>query len=182
MSSDCSLSSPPGTPVPEPDLQLPILRRSPRQRLFAPKPAIIKKSNAYIFTARLFTRTALDTSPASVLYGCTQPDCQYTVSSPSNRVLSTGNLLKHYHGRHKGIATSKAEEKQVLNTPKSPQSSFFRKYDTGLSQEKSRKLTLDLVVSNNLPLKIVESLSFRRFLIGHNPYVFLNNIMINSFN
>jgi hypothetical protein len=182
MSSDCSLSSPPGTPLPEPDLQLPVLRRSPRRRPIAPKPTIVKKSNAYIFTARLFTRTALDTSPVSVLYGCTQLDCQYTVSSLLDRVLSTGNLLKHYHGRHKGIATSKAEEKQVLNTPKSPQPGFFRKYDTGLSQEKSRKLTLDLVVSNNLPLKIVKSLSFRRFLIGHNPYVFLNNIVIDSFN
>jgi hypothetical protein len=91
MSSDCSLSSPLGTPVPEPDLQLPVLRRSPRQRLFAPKPTTVKKSNAYIFTARLFTRPALDTSPVLVLYSCTQPNSLYTVLSLLDRVLCPVN-------------------------------------------------------------------------------------------
>lgn len=168
MSSNCSLSSAPATPEPEhepeSELELPVLRRSPCQRINS-TPTVsttIKKSSAYIFTARLFTRTSLDTSPALVLYSCTQLNCQYTTSSPSHRVLSTGNLLKHYHSWHKGIATSKAKAKQVSNTLNLPQPSFFRKYNTRLSPEKSRKLTLDLVVSNNLPLRIVESLSFRR--------------------
>jgi hypothetical protein len=181
MSSSCSLSSALVTPEPkpEPKLELLVLRRSPWHNNPAPTVSTkLKKSSAYIFTARLFTRTSLDTSPALVLYGCTQPNCQYTISSPLHRVLSTGNLLKHYQGWHKGIATSKTEEKQVSNTPNSTQPSFFRKYDTGLSYKKSRKLTLDLVVSNNLPLRIVESLSFRRWVVGHNPYVFLLYLIV----
>jgi hypothetical protein len=38
---------------------------------------------------------------------------------------------------------------------------FFRKYPGGFNQDKSRKLTLDLIVSNNLQLSLVESVSFR---------------------
>lgn len=87
----------------------------------------------------------------------------------STRVTSTGNLLKHYHGRHKGIPTSHDEAKKLAINP--PKSAFFRKYDSGLTHEKSRKLALDLVVSNNLKLSFVESPSFRAFVAAHNPYV-----------
>lgn len=107
MSSSCLLSLAPATPEPKLELELLVLRRSPRHRNnltpIAPK---LKPSIAYIFTARLFTYTTLDTSLATVLYGCTQPSYNYTTSSPLYRVLSTGNLLKHYYRRHKGIATS----------------------------------------------------------------------------
>jgi hypothetical protein len=121
MSSNCSLSTAPNTPEPEPELELLILRLSPRQRS-TPSivSTIIKQSSAYIFTAKLFTCKVLDTSPASVLYSCAQPNCQYITSSPLHRVLSTGNILKHYHSRHKGIATSKAEAKQVSNALNPP--------------------------------------------------------------
>ena len=185
MSSNCLLSLVLVTPKPEPelDLELLVLHRSPQHNNLALTVSTkLKKSSAYIFTARLFTRTSLDTSLALVLYSCTQPNCQYTISSPLHRVLSTSNLLKHYQGQHKGIATSKTKEKQVLNTPNSTQPSFFRKYDTRLSHEKSRKLTLDLVVSNNLLLRIVESLSFRRWVVGYNPYVFLLYLTSNLYN
>jgi hypothetical protein len=97
----------------------------------------------------------------------------------SHRILSTGNLLKHYHGRHKGIATSYDEAKRLTINPAKP--NFFRKYDTGLGHEKARKLALDLIVSNNLKLSLVESLSFQAFVAGHNPYVLIyiyNNIFI----
>ena len=38
---------------------------------------------------------------------------------------------------------------------------FIRKYSGGFNQDKSRKLMLDLIVSNNLQLSLVESASFR---------------------
>ena len=121
MSSNCSLSLTPVTPEPEPKLELLVLRRSPWRNNLAPTVSTkLKKSSAYIFTARLFTRTSLDTSLALVLYSCTQPNCHYTTSSPLHKVLSTGNLLKHYHGRHKGIATSKAKAKQASNALNPP--------------------------------------------------------------
>jgi hypothetical protein len=98
MSSNCLLSTAPDTPEPEPELELLVLRRSLRKRLTPlTVSTIIKQSSAYIFTAKLFTCIALDTSLALVLYSCTQPNCQYTTSSPLHRVLSTSNLLKHYH-------------------------------------------------------------------------------------
>jgi hypothetical protein len=62
-------------PEPEPELELLVLRCSPRKRLTLTLFTIIKQSSAYIFTAKLFTYTALDTSLALVLYSCAQLDC-----------------------------------------------------------------------------------------------------------
>jgi len=76
MSSSYLLSSVPVTPEPEPELELLVLRRSPCYNNLAPTVSTkLKKSSAYIFTARLFTRMSLDTSLALVLYSCTQPNC-----------------------------------------------------------------------------------------------------------
>ena len=71
MSSSCSPSSAPVTPEPEPELEILVLRRGPRWRnnLALTVSTKLKKSSAYIFTARLFTCTSLDTSLALVLYG-----------------------------------------------------------------------------------------------------------------
>jgi hypothetical protein len=89
----------------------------------------------------------------------------------STKVTSTGNLLKHYHRRHRGIPTNYSEAKNLTINP--PKSAFFCKYDTGLTAEKFCKLALDLVVSNNLKLGLVESPSFQAFVAAHNPYVFI---------
>jgi hypothetical protein len=90
----------------------------------------------------------------------------------STKVTSTGNLLKHYHAQHKGVATSQSEARQLSTNPLRPD--FFCKYNTGLSQDKAHKLALDLIVSNNLKLGLVESPSFRAFVAGHNLYVSMN--------
>jgi hypothetical protein len=100
-----------------------------------------------------------------------QPNYKYETTMLSTKVTSTGNLLKHYYGRHRGIPTNHSEAKNLTINP--PKSAFFRKYDTGLTAEKSRKLALDLVVSNNLKLGLVESPSFRAFVAAYNPYVFI---------
>jgi hypothetical protein len=74
MSSDCLLSSALATPDPELELELLVLRRSPHQHILTISTKL-KKSSAYIFIAKLFTYTSLDTSPGLVLYSCTQPNC-----------------------------------------------------------------------------------------------------------
>jgi hypothetical protein len=74
------------------------------------------------------------------------------------RILSTSNLLKHYHSQHKGIATSYDKAKKLtINLAKL---NFFCKYNTRLGYKKARKLALDLIVLNNLKLNLVKSLSF----------------------
>lgn len=83
------------------------------------------------------------------------------MSMLSTKVSSTGNLFKHYHARHKGIPTRQHEAKALSATTTTNKPDFFRKYPGGLSQEKSRKLALNLNVSNNLQLSLVESVSFR---------------------
>lgn len=170
MSSDYSLTPPPASPEPE----LPVLPGGPQSKASTPSSNLtdIPKSNAYIFTAGLFKRTQLDTTPLSVLYTCMQPNCKYETTMLSTKVTSIGNLLKHYHARHKGVATSQSEARQLSTNPLKPD--FFCKYSTGLSQDKARKLALDLIVSNNLKLGLVESPSFRAFVAGHNPYVSIN--------
>jgi hypothetical protein len=85
----------------------------------------------------------------------------------TTKVVSTGNLIKHYNNRHKGIPTSGAEDKQL----KTEKPEFFRKYNTGLSTDYVRKLILHVIVSNNLPLALVESLSFRALIEGLNPTI-----------
>jgi hypothetical protein len=121
------------------------------------------KTNAYVFTAGLFRRTLLGTSLASILYTCLQPECTFTTSTISTKILSTGNLLKHYYARHRDIPTSQQDAKvQSLKTTATTtdKPDFFCKYPGGFNQDKSRKLTLDLIVSNNLQLSLVESVSF----------------------
>jgi hypothetical protein len=185
MSSDCSLSSAPASPEPKLEPQLQVLRQNPRWYITS-TPSItsttIKKSSTYILTAGCFTRTSLDTSPASVLYGCMQPDCYYTTPSPSHRVLSTSNQLKHYHGWHKGIATSKAEAKQAWMHLIPLGLASFATMILGKVTGNLVNWHFDLVVSNNLPLRIVESLSFRRWVACHNPYVFLCCLIDNLYN
>jgi hypothetical protein len=127
-------------------------------------------SNAYIFTHGLFQRTALMTTPASVQYTCTQPGCKYRTTMPSAKVTSTSNLLKHYYGRHKAIPTSRGDAKARAELEQlQPQSQFFRKYNTGLSPERYRKLVLNMIVKNNLPLSLVESPSFQELVTALNP-------------
>src|SRR5277367_5352007 len=105
MSSNDSLSPPPASLKPE----LLVLLSSSHQSLSSTlstlstlsstKIADIPKTNAYVFIAGLFKRTKLATTLLSILYSYTQPTCSYTTTMLLNRVLSIGNLLKHYQGR-----------------------------------------------------------------------------------
>ena len=147
--------------------------------LSSTKTVDIPKTNTYIFTVGLFKRTKLSTTPLSILYSCMQPSCSYETTILSHRILSTSNLLKHYHGRHKGIATSHNEAKRLTINPAKP--NFFRKYNTRLGYKKACKLALNLIVLNNLKLSLIKSPLFRAFVVGYNPYVLIyiySNIFI----
>ena len=127
-------------------------------------------SNAYIFTHGLFQYTALMTTPASVQYTCTQPNCKYCTTMPSAKVTSTSNLLKHYYRWHKAIPTSCSDAKAWAELEQlQPQSQFFRKYNTRLSLERYQKLVLNMIIKNNLPLSLVESSSFQELVTALNP-------------
>jgi hypothetical protein len=181
MSSDGSLSLASTSPEPK----LPILPSSSRQSMSSIRSSIkptptprnkMLKTNAYVFTAGLFKRTLLDTSPASILYTCLQPECTFTTLAVSTKILSTDNLLKHFYARHRDIPTSQQDAKvQSLKTMATTidKPDFFHKYPGGFNQDKSRKLMLDLIVSNNLQLSLVESVSFQAWIEYYNPYVFI---------
>ena len=145
--------------------QLPALRRSPRR---PHGPSTLPKTNAYIFTKGLYQRTLLDTTPRSVQYTCTQLGCVYSRRMETIQVVSTGNLIKHYNNSHKNIPTSLAEEKQ-METAKQEKPEFFRTYSSGSIDERFRKLILHVIVSNNLPLSLVESPSFQLLISTLNP-------------
>jgi hypothetical protein len=138
---------------------LPELLQLPLSPVLSAVSTQLPMSNAYIFTYSLFQRTALMTTPASVQYTCTQLNCKYSTTIPSAKVISTGNLLKHYYRQHKSIPTSCSDAK-AWTKPAQPQSPFFCKYSTGLSLKRYQKLLLNMIVKNNLLLSLVESALF----------------------
>ena len=88
---------------------------------------------------------------------------------PTTQVMSTSNLVKHYQTHHKDIPTSIAEDRQ-LKRPKKAE--FFKKYNARTTTgDYIRKLILQAIVSNNLPLSLVESPSFRALIEGLNPAI-----------
>ena len=166
MSSQLNMSSSLLTPLPG-SPELPVLRRSPQQIRPIPLPTL-PKTNAYIFTHGLYQRTLLSTNPPSVHCECMQLSCNYSVKLATTRVVSTGNLIKHYLFWHKGILMTEAKERK-LQTKKPI---FFKKHSVGLTVDNIRKLILQVIVCNNLPLRLVESPSFRALIKGLNLYVF----------
>ena len=55
-----------------------------------------------------------------------QPACDYSKKMPTTRVMSTGNLVKHYQTHYKDIPTSIAEDRQLKRLEKAE---FFKKYN-----------------------------------------------------
>jgi hypothetical protein len=125
---------------------------------------------AYIFTHGLFKRTLLETDPPSVQYTCLQSLCSYSTKIIGTKLQSTGNLNKHYVTHHKGVPTSVIEERQLRKPQKPETPDFFRKYNSRTGDH-IRRLILYVIVSNNLPLSLVESPSFRALIEALNPAV-----------
>lgn len=162
--------------------ELPPLRRSPtssqsqsqsrsQSRSQSNSQPTLPKTVSYIFTHGLFRRTLLKTNPPSVQYTCLQPRCNYSTKNAGLKLQSTSNLNQHYVVHHKEIPQSLQAER-VLKKPEQPKTPFFRKYGSRSGTSGTiRKLILYMIVSNNLPLSLVESTSFQALIEALNPTV-----------
>jgi hypothetical protein len=168
--SDSSLSPPPVDP--EDDTQeLPAL---PLQ--YRPLRASLPNSGSPIFSKGLFSRLILDTIPAKVQFTCLQDACSYAPSQPlSNQ--TTSNLWKHLENVHP-LVHAKHQKLQLSgsNTRSSSPSvaTFFKPQripTNATNTAKFRELLLSFIVSNNLPLRLPDSQSFK-LLVNHlNPTI-----------
>jgi hypothetical protein len=171
--SDSSLSPPPAsepglpaipqTPfVPPSGIHPPLgLRRNAKPHL--------PKSDSILFTAGLYSRTLLETTPATVQLRCLQPQCTYTPKPQLLDYTITSNYwthIKHSHPKvfalYKGSQSSSyASDVVALFTPRlsKPFTSATEAFQT-----KYRALLLDFVVSNNLALRIADSPAYRRLM------------------
>jgi hypothetical protein len=101
-----------------------------------------------------------------------QLSCSYSTKILGTRLLSTGNLIKHYTTHHKDVPTSIAEERQMKKPDQPGRPEFFRKYGFG-NGDHIRKLILYMIMSNNLPLSLVESPLFGALIEALNLAVLL---------
>ena len=127
---------------------------------------------SYIFTHGLFKRTLLEANPPSVQYTCLQSSCNYSTKVVGTKLQSTGNLNQHYVIHHKGILRSLIEERRLKNPQQPETPDFFRKYSSRIG-DNIRRLTLNVIVSNNLPLSLVDSPSFQALVEALNPSITL---------
>jgi hypothetical protein len=178
--SDSSLSPP---PMLEPSLPtLPPTLFTQPQGLHHPlqlrrttrKPEL-PKLDSILFSASLFSRTLLDTTPTTIQLQCLQPHCIYAPKPQRLDYTITSNYWTHYKHSHPEIA---ALYNPKLQEPSSQSSSHISDVATFFTprlskpninaieafQAKYRALLLDFVVSNNLPLRIVDSQSHRRLI------------------
>ena len=99
-----------------------------------------------------------------------QLSCSYSTKILRTQLLSTSNLIKHYTTRYKGVLTSIAKERQMKKPDQPRRLDFFRNYSSR-NGDYIRKLILHMIVSNNLPLSLVESPSFQALIEALNPAV-----------
>jgi hypothetical protein len=176
--SDSSLSPPlmsePSLPIlpPAPPSLQPRGLRPLQLRHTASLPRL-SKSDSQLFSAGLFSRTLLDTTPLTVQLQCMQPQCKYTPKPQRLDHTITSNYWTHYKNAHPEIAVVyKLNIPQSFSSQSSSQTSNVATFFTPrLSkpiestveafQTKFQALLLDFVVSNNLALHIVDSQSHR---------------------
>jgi hypothetical protein len=116
--------------------ELPVLQRSPRSSRSQSQSHVqptLPKTISYIFTHGLFKRTLLETDPSSVQYTCMQKSCNYFSKILGTKLLSTGNLIKHYVTYYKDILTSVSKEQQMKKQHQ-PETPLFFIGNTALGQ------------------------------------------------
>jgi hypothetical protein len=179
--SDSSLSLPPASELGLPAmLQTPFvlpLGMHPPLRLRRNARPHLPKSDSILFTASLYSRTLLETTPTTVQFRCLQPQCIYTPKPQLLDYSITSNYwthLKHSHPKvfalYKDSASDQGSQSSsytsnvvALFTPRLSKSFTPT---TEAFQTKYWALLLDFIVSNNLALRIADSLAYRR-LIQH---------------
>ena len=121
-------------------------------------------STSILYSKGLFYRTLLDTVPTRIQYQCLQTNCGYTPSQPLKN-QTTSNLWKHLKNQHPSVHAEydKISSIRSSSTPSTSTSAFFQPCQASSnapSSSKYRELVLSFIVSNNLPLCLIESQSF----------------------
>jgi hypothetical protein len=119
--SNSSLLPPPMSELSLPALPpMPFIQPPGLQTLRYPKKKPeLPEADSVLFTAGLFSRTLLDTSPATVQLNCLQPGCSYAPKPQPLSYKQTSNYWTHYYHthleisarynlKHKGIPSSQA--------------------------------------------------------------------------
>lgn len=182
--SDSSLSPPPMS-----ELDLPLLPPTSfvqpqglQSLRYTTKKPKLPEIDSILLSASLFSRTLLDTTPATVQLRCLQPQCSYT---PKPQLLSykqTSNYWTHYKNTHpkiyaiynsKQLSTSQSSSHACnIATLFTPRISKPIALDSlANNNHKFRALLLDFVVSNNLALRIADSQSLQRLIHHCNPSI-----------
>lgn len=167
--SESSLSPPPQELDSDPQ-ELPL---NLRPALLGPE---LPKSASIIFDKGLFRRTLLDTLPTRIQYHCCISRCNYSPCQPITN-QSTSNLWKHLkkmHPEEHAECNKLQQSSSIRGSSRASSSAFFepRKVPVNaVKASKYRELLLAFVVSNNLPLRLVESPSFRQMIHHLNPTV-----------
>ena len=132
---------------------------------------MLPPTTSILFTKLLYSRLILDSNPPTVKITCLQPGCGYSPTPQLINQTSTGNLWKHYTQKHLTIAYTTKGQKNILSSPLSSTSSFFKPWSQRLqpiqssnSRAKYRELLLSFVISNNLSLRLIESHSFHQLV------------------
>ena len=131
-------------------------------------------SDSILFSKGLYSRTIFDNAPSRISFKCLQPHCKYTPSQLI-KMQTTSNLWKHLKTQHP-VIHAQYKKKHIQDGDTQPSSSttatFFqpRKVSSHApNSSKFRELLLSFIVSNNLPLRTSESLSFRQLVSHLNP-------------
>jgi hypothetical protein len=149
------------------------------------KPPKLPESTSELFSAGLLSRTILDTNPPTFQVRCKQPGCNY---APKPQLLSfrqTSNYWTHYLYSHPVIASlyksgtnSEASSSKAYSHTSDIARLFIPRIskpitntNTTTNNHTYRALLLDFVVSNNLSLRIVDSLSMKRLINFCNPSI-----------
>jgi hypothetical protein len=165
--SEPSLPALPPTPfVPPQGLQL--------RRIPLAKTPELSKSDSILFSASLFSRMVLDTTPITIQLHCLQPQCKYSPKPQPLNFTITSNYWTHYKHSHPEIFAlynpkgAKESSSQASQASSSSASTFFtprlsKPNTTPIEafKAKYRALLLDFVVSNNLALRVVDSQLYR---------------------
>jgi hypothetical protein len=118
--SDSSLSD-----VPPSEPSLPILPPTPfvppqglqLRRIPVAKAPNLSKSDSILFSAGLFSRTVLDTTPVTLQLRCLQPQCQYAPMPQPLNFTITSNYWTHY--KHLYLELFKLYNPKIAREPNS---------------------------------------------------------------
>jgi hypothetical protein len=131
--SDSSLSPPPMSepslpilPPAPPSLQPQGLR--PLQLRHTASLPRLPKSDSQLFSAGLFSRTLLDTTPLTIQLQCMQPQCKYTPKPQRLDHTITSNYWTHYKNAHPEVAA--LYKPQNLSSQSSSQTSIAATFFT----------------------------------------------------